>query len=365
MANTKKEPLLHIKKRDGITLKYAIWVRVIAILAAFLLCGILTVIITGINPLAVYRSMFVGAFGSVRKIWVTLQNTSILLLIALALTPAFIMRFWNIGGEGQVMAGALAAATCMICLNGKIPNALIIALEIVTSIVAGALWALIPAICKAKWNTNETLMTLMMNYIAVQLASFFIIIWEVPKGSGSIGIINQETRNAWLLQLFGSKYLLSIVVASLTMVAMFIYQKYSKHGFEAKVVGESEYTAKYAGISVTRVIIRTMLLSGALCGIAGMILVAGINHTLTINLVGGRGFIAVLVSWMSKFNPFIMGLCSFLIVFLQRGAGEIATKFGLNQSFSDILTGIILFFIIGCEFFIRYEIKLNRKGGKS
>lgn len=117
-------------------------------------------------------------------------------------------------------------------------------------------------------------------------------------------------------------------------------------------------------MKVKRVIIRTMALSGALCGIAGLLLVGGINHTITTTIAGGQGFTAVMVSWLAKFNPITMVFTSFLIVFLERGASEISTAFGLNQSFSDILTGIILFFIIGCEFFIQYKISFIKREAK-
>ena len=148
---------------------------------------------------------------------------------------------------------------------------------------------------------------------------------------------------------------------------MYIYLKYSKHGYEISVVGESERTARYIGIKVEKVIVRTMLISGALCGLAGLLLVGGTNHTLNANIVDGRGFTAVMVSWLAKFNPVWMVLTSFLLVFLDRGASEIATKFRLNEAYGDILTGIILFFIIGCEFFIHYKISLTggaKKEGK-
>lgn len=359
MNKKKREPLFHIVKRDALSFKQAFVIRAIAIIAALILCGIITMITTGISPIEVYKSIIIGAFGSKRKSWVTFQNISILLMISLALTPAFKMRFWNIGGEGQVLIGGLASAACMILFGEKLPNAVVIILMIITSIAAGAIWGFIPAFFKAKWNTNETLSTLMMNYIATQLVAFFTIVWEVPKGSGKIGIINQNSNVGWLPQVFGSKYLLAIVVAVLVTAFMYVYLTFTRHGYEVAVVGESENTAKYVGIKVEKVIIRTMLLSGAICGLVGLILVGGINHTITTTIAGGQGFTAVLVSWMAKFNPITMVLSSFLIIFMNRGAGEISTNFGLNQSFSDILTGLILFFIIGCEFFIRYKIMKN------
>ena len=204
----------------------------------------------------------------------------------------------------------------------------------------------------------------MMNYVATQLVAYFVILWEVPKGAGKIGIINQSSELGWLPQIFGSKYLLSIIVVAIVTVLMYLYLNYSKHGYEIAVVGESERTARYVGIKVEKVIIRTMALSGAVCGLAGLLLVGGINHTVTTSIVGGRGFTAVMVSWLAKFDPIIMIFTSLLLVFLERGASEISTDFGLNQSFSDIITGIILFFIIGCEFFINYKISFRKAAGK-
>ena len=364
MNSKAKEPLFHIVKRDALPWQRGLRIRLLAILLALVVCGILTTIFTGINPVQVYVSIFMGAFGTARKTWITFQNVAILLLISLALTPAFRMRFWNIGGEGQVLIGGLAAAACMICLAGKLPNALVILLMIVTSLAAGAIWGLIPAFFKAKWNTNETLSTLMMNYIATQLVAFFTIVWEMPKGSGKIGIINQKTNIGWLPNLFGSKYLLTIIIAVVMMVLLYVYFVYSKHGYEIAVVGESENTARYVGIKVEKVIMRTMVLSGAVCGLVGLLLVGGINHTITTTIANGQGFTTVMVSWMAKFNPFTMAFTSFLIIFLNRGASEISTTFGLNQSYGDILTGIILFFIIGCEFFISYKIQFRKKSEK-
>lgn len=364
MNDKKKEPLFHISKR-GILPWYQSWaIRGTAIVLAILVCAIITTITTGISPIGVFQSIIEGAFGSSRKTWITFQDLSILLMISLALTPAFKMKFWNIGGEGQVLIGGLAAAACMIRLGATMPNAVVIPVMIIASIVAGAVWGLIPALFKAKWNTNETLSTLMMNYIATQLVAYYIIVWEVPKGSGKIGIINQNTNVGWLPQAFGSKYLLPILVAIVITVALYIYLNYTKHGYELAVVGESHNTARYAGIKVETVIIRTMVLSGAICGLVGLLLVGGINHTVTTTIAGGQGFTAVLVSWMSKFNPITMVFSSFLIVFMNRGANEISTAFGLNQSYADILTGIILFFIIGSEFFITYKLQFRQKDGK-
>ena len=352
-----KRTLFHIVKREALPWYQAWMIRGAAILLALVMCSLVTVMVTGLNPLDLYKTMFYGAFGTERKTWVLFQKLAILLGISLAVTPAFKMRFWNIGAEGQVMAGALACATVMITLGNTITsNWLMLLIMLVVSVAAGALWGFLPAFFKAHWNTNETLFTLMMNYIAIQLAAYFIIIWEVPKGSGKIGMINQNTHIGWLPYIGGKQYAIIIILIAILTVLLHIYLKYSKQGYEIAVVGESERTARYAGIKVEWVIIRTMVLSGALCGFIGMLLAGGTDHTLSTDLVGGRGFTAVMVSWLAKFNPIVMILTSFLLVFLQLGAKEVATSFYLNESFSEILTGIILFFIIGCEFFITYKM---------
>ena len=359
--NSVKEPLFHVVKRDSVSKTKSWAIRIIAIVLALVFSGILTMLLTGENPISVYITMFEGAFGSSRKVWKLFQNLAMLLCVSLALTPAFKMRFWNIGGEGQVLIGGLATTACMVLLGGKIPNALLILVMIIASVLAGALWALIPAVFKARFNTNETLFTLMMNYVAIQLVSYFCMLWENPKGAGKIGIINRDTEAGWLPVIADKSYLLNILVVLAITVGMYIYLKYSKHGYEISVVGESENTARYIGINVKKVILRTMFLSGAICGIAGLLLVGGTDHTISTTTADGRGFTAIMVSWLAKFNPIYMILTAFLIAFLEVGSGSISTVFGLNESFADIITGIILFFIIGCEFFINYKLHFRSR----
>ena len=359
----RKESLFHISKRETLPLPKALAIRLGIILLSLIFCGLVTMVLTGENPIGVYGTILDGAFGSSRRAGVTFRNVAILLGISLAVTPAFKMRFWNIGAEGQVLIGCLATTACMILLGDKLPNILVIIISLIAAIAAGALWGFLPAFFKAKWNTNETLFTLMMNYVATQLSAFFIILWEVPKGAGKIGIINQSTKAGWLPEI-ANAYLLPILVVAILTGVMYLYLQYSKHGYEIAVVGESQRTASYAGIKVDRVIIRTMVFSGALCAFIGFMLTAGIDHTLTTTIVDGRGFTAVMVSWMSKFNPFIMIASSLLLVTMERGATEVSSSLGLNHSFADILTGIILFFIIATEFFITYKVTLRKNGKK-
>ena len=359
-----KQKLFHLSKRKELPWFAAWGIRIAAIVLALVVCGFVTTAMTGENPIAIYKTMWDGAFSTSRRIWNLLQNLSLLLCVSLAVTPAFLMKFWNVGGEGQVLMGGLATAACMILLGDKVPNYILIPIMTVAALAAGGIWGAIPAFFKAKWNTNETLFTLMMNYVATQLVAFFVIVWEVPKGSGKIGIINQSTQAGWLPVIGGQKHLLTILVVAILTGLVYIYLNWTKQGYEISVVGESVRTARYVGIKVDRVIIRTMALSGALCGLAGLLLVGGSGHTISTSTAGGRGFTAVMVSWMAKFNPIGMIFTSLLLVFLSKGSSEISSQFQLNDSFGEILTGIILFFIIGCEFFINYKISLRKAGGK-
>ena len=348
----------HIVKRDDIVWWKGWLIRAISVFLALVVCGIITVFLTDLNPIEVYVTMLQGAVGTPRLEWNLLQNTALLLCVSLAVTPAFKMRFWNIGAEGQILIGGLATATCMIFLGESLPTPILILVMLITSVLAGAIWGLVPAYFKTRFNSNETLFTLMMNYIAIQIVAYFTLEWSVPKGSGT----PRTLEFGQLPTLFGQKYLINILIVLLLTVLMYIYLKYSKHGYEISVVGESEKTAKYIGINVKKVVLRTMAISGAICGVAGFLLVAGTDHSLKSDTSGGRGFTAIMVSWLAKFNPVFMILTSLLIVFLEKGASKISEVYRLNDAFSDIITGIIIFFIIGSEFFIHYTIKRNKLG---
>lgn len=352
--------MIQISKRGAVSRKRNIAIRLAAIALAIIVCAIITMATTGTDPLAVFSAFINGSFGSERKLWIFLQDTAILLIISLAVTPAFKMHCWNLGAEGQVLAGAMAAAACMVLLGDTMSNGALIACMVIASVVTGALWAGIPAFFKAKFNTNETLFTLMMNYVATQIVAYFCVKWENPVGSCTIGVINAQNEAGWLPQL-GNKYLLVILVAVIMTVLIYFYLNYTKHGYEIAVVGESERTARYIGIKVPRVIVRTMLFSGAICGVAGLLLVGGIHHTVSTSLVGGQGFTAVMVSWLAAFNPIVMILTSALLIFMGSGANQLASSCGLNQSFGDILTGVLIFFIIGSEFFVQYKISFHKK----
>lgn len=357
-----KEPMVRMVKRDTITTGKAWLIRFIAVLLALIVAALVVVAITKQNPFEVYLGIIDGAVGSKRRLWVTIREILSMLCIAIGLTPAFKMKFWNIGAEGQILMGGTAAAALMIYYGDKLPSGVLLILIIIVSSIAGLVWGVIPAFFKAYFNTNETLFTLMLNYVAMQIVTFCIVFWENPTGSNTVGIINSASKAGWFPNLFGNAYGLNVVLVLVLTIGIAIYMKYSKHGYEISVVGESEHTAEYAGINVKKVVLRTMMLSGAICGFAGCLIVSGASHTISTSTAGGRGFTAIIVAWMAKFNPIAMILVSALLVFMQQGSIQIASQFGLNENASDIITGIIIFFLIGCEFFINYQLELRKKG---
>ncbi len=351
---------IRLSKNDNLKLYKKLLIRIGAVVAALLVCAIVIISVTDLNPFEVYGGIINGALGTKRRVWVTIRDLLVLLLVAVGLVPAFKMRFWNIGAEGQILMGGLASAALMIyCSN--LPGFVLIPLIMICSCAAGIIWGIIPAFFKAKYNTNETLFTLMMNYIAMQLITFCIVFWENPPGSNSVGIINPKTSAGWFPAVFGQRYGLNLIIVLVITSFVFFYLHYTKHGYELSVVGESWDTARYAGINVKKVIIRTMALSGGICGIAGCLVVSGASHTISTSLAGGRGFTAIIVAWMSNFNVFAMIVISFFLCFMENGAIQIASQFSLNENVSDIIVGIIIFFLIGSNFFINYKISFERK----
>jgi len=358
--STVKEPFFLVSKR-GVAIPFwkSMGIRVIALASALIICAIVIYAIVEMNPLKVYGAMFEGAFSTNKRMWVTIRDMMMLLCIAIGLAPAFKMRFWNIGAEGQVLAGAVISAACMIYMSKYMGTVPLLFVMFVMGMIAGGIWGLIPSVFKAFWNTNETLFTLMMNYIAIQVTSYFVSLWEKPAGSNSVGVINPQTKIGWFPELFGQTYALNVMIILTLAILMFIYLRYSKQGYEIAVVGESKNSAKYAAINVKKVIMRTMFISGAVCGIAGFVAVAGASHTISVSTAGGRGFTAIIVAWLAKFNTFVMIAITLLIVFLDKGAIEIASRYNLNNHVSSMLTGIILFFVLGSVFFINYQLRFR------
>ncbi len=357
MSNTKvvREPLFQVSKRDGIEWWKAWLIRLVAVVAAFAVVSILCLAVVKRSPIELLNQIFKGVFGTKRKTGVFIREAAFLLCISIAITPAFKMKFWNIGAEGQVLFGSLVCAMCMHVFGGKMSDGLLVALELLMSILGGIVWAIIPAIFKAKWNTNETLFTLMMNYIATQLVLYFVNSCD-KSGQGT----PIRFTNGRMPVVISEYYDIAIIVTVITLL-VFVYMKFTKHGFELSLVGESQSTAKYVGINVKKVIIRTMILSGAICGIAGFLLCAGSSYSVNTSTVNGRGFTAILVSWLAKFNPLFMILTALFVAFLQKGTGAAADMFKISTAFPDIIVGTMFLFVIGCEFFIEYKVKRRKR----
>ena len=375
MANTsvKKhhEPLFHIAKRDDMAGWKAWLIRIAAILVGFLIMSFVLTALCNASvdkavsfgdvmdrfQLSVFGRFFSG--GKATQFWGFLQQTAILLCLSLALTPAFRMKFWNCGAEGQALFGGLCGMFCMINFGGILPETVLVPVVIIASILGGALWGVIPAIFQAYYGTNETLFTLMMNYVATQLVAYYVY----ANGQGS-NVISPVSTGA-LPVIGGEQYLLNVLIVAVLTVLMFIYMRYSKQGYEVSVVGESHNTARYIGINVKKVIIRTMIISGALCGIAGMLLVAGKDHSINTATVGGQGFTAIMVCWLGQFNPFIIAGMSALVSALQIGAAGVADRYFLNSAYADVMVGVVVLCLVACEFFIRYKVRVrhSKKGG--
>ena len=357
----KKEPFLRIVKRDARPVPKVVLIYAVAIVVSLLLSAIICSLFSSKNPFEFFVSLFKGVFGSSRSIWLLLQDTALLLGVAVALVPAFKMKFWNLGGNGQILVGCLAAISCMFYLGGKIPDPLLILIMTVASIAAGAIWGVLPAIFKAHFGTNESLFTLMLNYIATGLVSMFITIW-VKSGSGVLAPL----KAGRFPDLFGNKYLLTVLVFLVLAILMYIYLKYTKHGYEIAVVGDSPNTAKYIGIDVKRVTIRTMIISGALAGIVGLFLAGEIHHTISTASANNMGFTAIMATWLAAFNPLVMiGTCGF-IVFISNGMDKVRANFGFtNDSIANIVIGLVYFCVIACSFFITYRVVFRKGSAKA
>ena len=320
MNNSMKTPLIRLAKREGMD-KRTVWaIRVGSILLALLL-GALVIAISGVNPFKAYGTIITGALGKKTAIRQTVKIAVPLLGCALAIAPCFKMRFWNIGAEGQITAGAIAASYFALYWVGKVPSAVLLLIMGAAGAVAGGIWALIPAFFKARWNTNETLFTLMMNYIIIGVVRWLQGgPWEGRPGSQIIPMFDQS---AWLPEVFGVHC--GWIIVLVLVVVMHLYMNYTKHGYEIAVIGDSLNTARYAGMNVGHVMMRTMFLSGAISGLVGFIVASGANNTLYDGVANGVGFTSITVAWLSQLNAFAMIVISALLAILEKGAETLQT----------------------------------------
>jgi ABC-type uncharacterized transport system permease subunit len=360
-----KEPLVRMTKRGVVTTKHKAVVYVVGFFLA-LLVGALMLLAVGKNPLIAYRDMAVGSFGTAIASAETVRIAVPLLIASVAVGFAFKMKFWNIGAEGQILAGAVACSYIVIhsINNGNyIPKLPLHLIMVIFAMIGGAWFGFIPAFFKTQWGTNETLYTLMLNYIAIQYIVYLqsLRTWQDPRSSYP-KIVDFSTfteGKVELPRLFGVHvgWIFALIIA----IIAYFYLTKTKHGFEISVVGDSMNTARYAGMNTRWIQIRTLLISGALCGFVGYLQVAGANHTLTETAAGGVGFTAITVAWLAKLNPFVMIPISIFIAMLQKGSLFIQSTMRIPASVADLLTGLILFFMLGCEFFIEYKLIFRRK----
>ena len=360
-AKKEKKKLFHVEKRFNMALWQSVLVRFGFILVAvFFGLLVLTMAYSKINPFVSFGNLFIGAFGSLDKFLEFLRDSALLLGVGLALIPAFKMKFWNLGGNGQILAGALVCVMLMVELGGTMPDFVIVIISLVAAIIAGAIWAAIPAIFKAFFNTNESLFTLMMNYIAAGLVGIYIY-WRFPDESNIV----PAQAHGRLPILFNSNVLIILLVAT-TFVGLFLYLKYSKHGYELSVVGESINTARYVGINSKKVIIRTLILSGAICGFIGFLIASGIDFSITKETTHrGMGFTAIMAVWLAKFNPIISIGTAMFITFITKGMSQVQmsnSRYITDDSATNIVMGLIFLFVIASEFLVEYKIMYNKNG---
>ena len=356
-------PLIRLAKRDDIPHARAWAIRAAAILLA-LVTGGLIIAVLGHNPIQVYASMVEGSLGKSRVLRETVKKAIPLLGAAVAIAPAFKMKFWNIGAEGQILAGGIAASYFALFWADSLPRPVLLVVMAAAGVLAGGLWGLIPAVFKARWGTNETLFTLMLNYIVLGFVKYLQAgPWGPDLNANGYPKIPMFDAAALLPKALGV-HIGWIIVLAVTAL-MFGYLKYSKQGYEIAVVGESVRTAQYAGMNVSHIIRRTMFLSGGIAGLVGFLQVSGASGTLTENTAGGIGFTAIAVAWLAKLNPFVMIAIAALLAILEKGADTIQTLYTIPASAADMLTGIVLFFMLGCEFFISYRLIVRGKGERT
>ena len=352
---------LRVSKRADISTGKAWCVRLCAIALA-LLTGGAFVAILGYNPLQIYATMVDGSLGSRMGLELTAKLTVPLLITSLGVALAFKMRFWNIGGEGQICVGAIAA-TYFALFHSDWPQWILLIVMALAAIVAGGLYGVIPAYFKCRFGTNETLLTLMLNYIALYtIQALQQGPWRDPSQLGFFKIARFD-RSARLPEVLGVH--VGWIVALILVVAVYIYMRHSKQGYELSVVGENEATARYAGMSVKRVVIRTMFISAGLCGLTGMLQASGADKTLNDTVAGGVGFTAITVAWLARLNPVGMLIVSVLFCILEKGCASVQSVYNLSAATAEVLQGIILFFVLGSEFFLTHRVHLagELKGG--
>jgi len=342
---------LRIAARAEISGPRELLLRTAAAFAALVASGLIMALMN-YNPFDVFGNILSGSLGTAYRFRETITKAIPLSVLSLGTAVAFRMKFWNIGQEGQFYMGAFGASLVAFSFP-NLPAPLLLSLMFIAGMIFGGLWAMIPAILKISLSTNETLVTLMLNYIALKWISFLqYVAWKDPKALG-FPKITPFSANAVLPRLFNIHigWIISLGLA----VMLYILLKKTKFGYEIDVIGESEATARYAGMGVFRITVIAIALSGGLCGAAGMMQASAVEHSLSDQLSGGLGFTSVIVAWLARLEPGIIIIIAFLFSLLIQGGNFLQSSLQIPASISLVLQGIIIFFVLGSEFFIRYR----------
>jgi general nucleoside transport system permease protein len=335
-----------------------------AIVVSLLIVAVIIAIVGG-DPWATYIHISKASFGSLGVFSDTLVKAIPLMLIGLACSLAFRMRLWNIGAEGQFYLGAFGASAVVLIpiLPAAAPKWLFILLMVLAGMTLGALWGVIPGLLKAKFNVNEIISTLMLNYIAVAFNNYFIYaIWT----EGGFQMSKVFPKNAWLPRLTdfakdvpafaGLTTHLGLLFAVVAAIIIWLLLYRSRWGYEIRLIGDNPRAAEYAGISIRKNIVLAMMVSGALAGLAGMSEITGVVHRLQGSISPGYGFTGIIVAWLAKLNPFAVILVSILFGALILSGREIQPS-GIPK----MIQGIILVCLIASDFFMRYRITIVRR----
>ncbi|MFA5637425.1 MAG: ABC transporter permease [Anaerovoracaceae bacterium] len=343
---------LRLAKRDDLPKKTEWLIRAGAILLSLVFSGLILLLFK-LNPIEVFKTIIIGSVGSEMRIHQTIIKSVPLIITSLGVLVAFKMKFWNIGGEGQILMGAFAASYVALFFP-EMPRAMALILMIIAAVIGGGIWAFIPAFFKAKMGINETIFTLMMNYVAIKFVTFLQYqAWMDPNAKG-FPRIAPFPEWALLPKLFGVH--IGYIIAIILVVLVHLFIKYTKKGYEITVVGESIETARYAGMNINKIIVIAMLISGGLCGIAGMIQVSGVEKTLAVGISGGYGFTAIITAWLARLNAISALFVCIVFAMLLQGGAYIQVNLNVPSTVANVVQGTILFFVLGSEFFLQYRL---------
>jgi general nucleoside transport system permease protein len=303
------------------------------------------VTLLGHNPLAVLQAVVGGAFGSSVALNRTIARTSPLLLLSSGLLLAFRARFWNIGLNGGMYMGAIAASGIAL-YNPTAPGWLIVPAMLLGALAAGALWSLIPGLMRLAFSAPEIIVSLLLNYVAARIGDFLVFsYWKDPNGRGFPGTATFNP-DFWLPRLGDSNVHLGLVFGVLAVVAVTVLLARTVWGLEIDLVGQGPRAAQYLGLNTSRVIVLVSVVSGALAGLAGAGEVAGLNHRLEAGITQDLGYTAILVVSLGLLRPWFTALCAVLVAGLLSGGTQLQVQFALPAATAGVLLWAILYGVI-------------------